>query len=62
VETDSYLEIRDCFIKSVKDKAVIDKEQEMLLADDQNPNIVSQIQDVEDCCFIMNIDSILPQT
>lgn len=61
VENDSFLEIRDCFIRSVKDLKVIEKEKEQFVAAEAagGVNIVEQ-NDVEDCCFAMNISSIVP--
>lgn len=31
VENDSYLEIRDCFVRSIKDPKVIEKEKELFI-------------------------------
>jgi len=60
IENDSFLEIRDCFIKSVKDPSQIEKEKEEVIMKSIEGNPLIELTDVEDCCFCMNINSIIP--
>lgn len=54
IEDESFIEIRDCFIKSIIDIDDIQKQQqEFALSDEQN-NIKSAVQEIEDCCFYIN--------
>ena len=59
VENGALLELRDCFIHSKKDRKVIEIEKERLiqakLRGDPDPERV----DVEDFCFITNIQTII---
>ena len=60
VENDSFLEIRDCFIRSVKDLKVIEREKDQFVNAEEGGENIVEVNDVEDCCFAMNISSLFP--
>eukprot|EP00347_Sterkiella_histriomuscorum_P013188 403365673 len=62
VENDSFLEITDCYVLSIKDPLQIQKEKDAFIkaqAAGISVNYEENI-DVEDCCFAMNTLSIYP--
>jgi hypothetical protein len=66
VENDSFLEIRDCYIKSIKDPKVILQEKEHFMSNDLltgGNGLSSLAPEIEDCCFAINLESLMnPET
>ena len=60
IESGSFVEMRDCYILSIKDIKVIEKEKDVIIQAQIMGEEEPVINDVQDFCFSMNISTMHP--